>query len=131
MDPFRVIFLLVLVSSPILLLAYSTELIKNRSLSKNNTKWLAFLRYKIVIGITIITGTSLILVNLVFSEPVFDNPEKKIEHARKRNLPDLLTEGYKELIEKDSTNLDYHYNYVLSHFQQKTSYKNAKGELIF
>lgn len=130
MDPFRVIFLLLLVSSPILLLAYSTELIRRRSIKNRNSKFISLVRYKIIFGVLLITGSGLLMVNLWFSEPVFDTPEKKIEYAKKRNLPNLLADGYRELIEKDSLNLDYHYSFVVSHFQQKELWHNRKGETI-
>jgi RsiW-degrading membrane proteinase PrsW (M82 family) len=65
---------------------------------------------------------------MFFKEPDFSEPYKKISYGERRNLPVMVTEGYKELSEDNLSNIGHHLNYIKWHFKQPA--EQRKGNRI-
>ncbi len=77
-----------------------------------------------------------IVVNFVFDEPSFANLNEKLKHYKTLNNLPKQKEIYKQLIEQDPLNIDYHYFYIQIHFslhkgtQKKGKESRNDNELI-
>ncbi|HBS87928.1 MAG: hypothetical protein A2W91_10575 [Bacteroidetes bacterium GWF2_38_335] len=127
MYPFKVILFLVLVFLPVFGLAYGTELYKQKSLRKERYRRSFLIRNKSLLSIILLTGIAFFAVNLLFEEPVFESPEEKMEFAKKRDIPALLTEACWEMVKKDSANLENNFNLINAHFSQEEITYDIKG----
>lgn len=64
----------------------------------------------------------MILVNYIFDEPKFSNLNEELKYYKSLNDLKKQKSIYKALIEKDSLNIDLHFNYIQTHFRlQKTN----------
>ncbi len=59
-----------------------------------------------------------LLINLILKDPVFNDPIEKIRHSEQTNQLKIAEDTYRELLEKEPYNIDYHYFYIRSHFRQ-------------
>jgi len=66
---------------------------------------------------------AVIIINKFVDAPVFDNPKDKLEFVLKENQNDRLDLIYLELLMEDSLNLDYHYGFISSYFNDNTQDK--------
>jgi protease PrsW len=70
--------------------------------------------FLIVLGVLIVL---LIFINAFVHNPSFQNPEDTIKFALKSKQYSLAENTYRELIVRDSDNIDYHYEHIRTHFR--------------
>lgn len=57
-----------------------------------------------------------VAVNVFFDEPSFTNLKDKLKHYKVLNDKQGQLDTYYELVQQDSLNIDYHFNFIQSHF---------------
>jgi RsiW-degrading membrane proteinase PrsW (M82 family) len=58
-----------------------------------------------------------VLVNVLIGEPKFDNVEEQVQHFTELEDHQNKRQVYYRLLQKDSLNVDLHFNFLLAHFQ--------------
>ncbi|MFT6715912.1 MAG: RsiW-degrading membrane proteinase PrsW (M82 family) [Saprospiraceae bacterium] len=58
-----------------------------------------------------------VLVNVLIGEPEFENSEEQIQHFTELEDHQNKRQVYFRLLQKDSLNVDLHFNFLLAHFQ--------------
>jgi RsiW-degrading membrane proteinase PrsW (M82 family) len=76
----------------------------------------------IVLGVIIIF---IVLINVFLKDPIFDSSQKQIDFLFKSRQYSLAEDLYKDLMRQDSTNIDFCYGHITSHFRiPKTTSRN-------
>ncbi len=60
---------------------------------------------------------AVVLVNVLVGEPEFQNPQEQIQHFTDLEDHQNKRQVYFRLLQKDSLNVDLHFNFLLAHFQ--------------
>lgn len=71
----------------------------------------------------------LVLVNLFFKVPIQKNLHEKAEFEIEGNRPELAEKTFKKMLQKDSLDIEIHYQYIQNHFEiPETQSKNSLRE---
>jgi protease PrsW len=72
-----------------------------------------------------------LLVNLVFKEPDFDNLMDQAVFEQEAGQPERAEQTLWRLIVKEFSNLDAHYEYICTHFDVPTESKDEDGNITY
>ena len=84
---------------------------------KYNRKFYDFEDNTSVVIAVLVLIVSFISINIFCNDPVFKNLTEQIEYGKKTAQPWLVSNAYKEQIQKD-TNIDLQFNFIESHFDE-------------
>ncbi len=103
----------------LLLVGFSNFLIqKFKKDKKYNRKFYDFEESTSVVVSIFLLIISFTLINIFCADPVFKDLSEKIEYGKKTAQPWLESSAYKELIQKDTNNVDLLFTFVKSHFDE-------------
>ncbi len=85
---------------------------------KYNRKFYDFEENTSVVVAVLLLITTFIAVNCFTSDPVFTDLQKQIEYGKRTAQPWLVSSAYKQLIKKDTNNIDLQVAFIESHFDK-------------
>lgn len=79
----------------------------------------------ILSGVALVQG---LLINGLLDDPTFDRKSDEIEYLKKSNQPEKLVSLRRALLDDEPNNLDYHYDYIESHFRLPEMVSSGSSE---
>ncbi len=84
--------------------------------------------FLITVGIFLLV---ILIINLIIKDPSFKNLVEQASYELKSNQPELAEKTYLKLIYSDTSNIDFHYNYLHTHFEIPKKKRIDKNETIY
>jgi len=70
--------------------------------------------FLIIVGVFLII---ILAINVIIKDPSFNNLKEQVSYELKSNQPELAKKIYLKLIYTDKNNIEFHYNYIHTHFE--------------